>query len=160
MPARDQLVQSPQDLLWERRYVGTNPKAIQRRAKAGQGSMYHHFAGKADLVPRIGEPQCCAEQLRAAADAAFRQGRTAGEQVSSYLLRERDVLRGCPIGRLALDPDIIASPALRAPPEQTFNWLRGRPADVLTEGKRKAELSADLDPADTAAALVAVLQGG
>jgi AcrR family transcriptional regulator len=119
--------------------------------------MYHHFAGKADLA--LAAIRQSAADLRASAEAAFAQDSTAVERVSAYLRRERDVLRGCPIGRLALDPDIVASPELRAPLEETFDWLRGRLAEVLAEGAAKGEL-ADLDPPSTAAALVAVVQGG
>ena len=50
MNSRQSLVQSAQELLWERGYVGMSPKAIQERAGAGQGSMYHHFKGKSDLA--------------------------------------------------------------------------------------------------------------
>ncbi|WP_027927319.1 TetR/AcrR family transcriptional regulator [Amycolatopsis benzoatilytica] len=158
MSTRDQLVASTQDLLWERGYIGTSPKAIQQRAGAGQGSMYHHFAGKADLA--LAAIRQSAEELRASAEASLAEGSTAIEQISAYLHRERDVLRGCPIGRLALDPDIVTSAELRAPLEETFDWLRSRLAEVLAEGAAKGELSAHLDPAATATALVAVVQGG
>ncbi|GGM28693.1 TetR/AcrR family transcriptional regulator [Dactylosporangium sucinum] len=50
MDAVDRLVTSTQALLWERGYTGTSPRAIQERAGAGQGSMYHHFRGKPDLA--------------------------------------------------------------------------------------------------------------
>ena len=48
--ARTRLIDSTQQLLWDRGYTGTSPKAIQQRAGVGQGSMYHHFEGKADLA--------------------------------------------------------------------------------------------------------------
>jgi TetR/AcrR family transcriptional regulator, transcriptional repressor for nem operon len=43
-------VDTTQELLWERGYVGTSPRAIQDRAGAGQGSMYHHFRTKQELA--------------------------------------------------------------------------------------------------------------
>ena len=46
----ERLIRSTQELFWERGYVETSPKAIQRVAEAGQGSMYHHFAGKAGVL--------------------------------------------------------------------------------------------------------------
>src|SRR5579871_2929263 len=48
MTTRDRLVESAQALLWERGYVAMSPKAVQERSGAGQGSMYHHFKGKAE----------------------------------------------------------------------------------------------------------------
>ncbi|MEU8031330.1 helix-turn-helix domain-containing protein, partial [Streptomyces sp. NPDC049099] len=46
MSTPERLIESTRELLWERGYVGTSPKAILERAGAGQGSMYHHFKGK------------------------------------------------------------------------------------------------------------------
>ncbi|MFD8492948.1 TetR/AcrR family transcriptional regulator [Amycolatopsis sp. NPDC059657] len=156
MDTAERLITSTQELLRERGYVGTSPKAIQQRAGAGQGSMYHHFTGKPDLA-RAALTRSAAE-LRALADQLLSADDTAVNRVEAYLRRERDVLRGCPIGRLAQDPDIIASPSLRAPLDETFAWLRGKLADVLAEGRERGEL--DLDPVTTAATIVAVLQGG
>ncbi|MBB5120910.1 TetR family transcriptional regulator [Streptomyces eurocidicus] len=158
MNTSDRLIESTRALLWERGYVGTSPKAIQQRAGAGQGSMYHHFTGKPDLA--LAAIRRTAEEMRAKAEEQFAGPGTALERVSAYLLRERDVLKGCPIGGLAQDPDVVADPALRRPVEETFDWLRGRLAEVLAEGRERGELSASLDPAGTASAVVAVLQGG
>ncbi|SHF79448.1 TetR/AcrR family transcriptional regulator [Streptoalloteichus hindustanus] len=158
MTTADRLVESTRELLWERGYVGTSPKAIQRRAGVGQGSMYHHFAGKAELA--LAAVRATAEDMRAKADAQLSAPGTAYERISAYLLRERDVLRGCPIGRLTQDPDVVSDPGLRQPLDETFAWLRGRLAEVLAEGRARGELAEDLDVTTTAATLVAVLQGG
>ncbi|MFI7273147.1 TetR/AcrR family transcriptional regulator [Streptomyces sp. NPDC049879] len=158
MSTADRLVESTRELLWERGYTGTSPKAIQQRAGAGQGSMYHHFTGKPDLARAAIERT--AAEMRAAAEAQFAAPGTAVERVTAYLRRERDVLRGCPIGRLTQDPDVMADASLRAPVEETLGWLRGRLAEVLEEGRARGELDPALDVRATAAALVAVLQGG
>ncbi|MFC4511810.1 TetR/AcrR family transcriptional regulator [Streptomyces ehimensis] len=158
MSTPERLIESTRELLWERGYVGTSPKAIQQRAGAGQGSMYHHFSGKPDLA--LAAIRRTAEELRAAAEERFATPGTAVERVTAYLRREREVLKGCPIGRLTQDPDVMADPVLRAPVDETFAWLRARIADVLAEGRDRGELDAGLDPADTASTVVAVLQGG
>jgi TetR/AcrR family transcriptional repressor of nem operon len=158
MSTAGRLIESTQELLWERGYVGTSPRAIQQRAGAGQGSMYHHFAGKADLA--LAALRLSAEQVRAEADEQLAAEGAAVERISAYLLRERDVLRGCRIGRLTQDPEIVADAVLREPVAETFAWLRRRLTEVLAEGRERAEFAADLDPADVAATIVAVLQGG
>lgn len=158
MTTSERLIESARELLWERGYVGTSPKAIQQRAGAGQGSMYHHFTGKPDLA--LAAIRRTAEEMRATAEASLSGPGAAYDRVRGYLLRERDVLRGCPIGRLTMDPDVIADPVLRQPVDETLDWLRGRLADVLAEGRERGEFTAGLDPAGTASAVVATVQGG
>ncbi|KAA2261953.1 TetR/AcrR family transcriptional regulator [Solihabitans fulvus] len=154
----DRLIESTRELLWERGYVGTSPKAIQQRAGVGQGSMYHHFDGKPDLA--LAAISRTAEEMLAAAEGQFTAPGTSVERIAAYLRRERDVLKGCPIGRLTQDPDVMADPVLRRPVEQTFTAMRGRLAEVLAEGRDRGELTDTLDPAATASTIVAVLQGG
>jgi TetR/AcrR family transcriptional regulator, transcriptional repressor for nem operon len=156
--ARERLIDSTRELLWERGYVGTSPKAIQERSGAGQGSMYHHFHGKRDLALAAIEQN--AADLRARAEADFSGPGTVAERVAAYLRREREALRGCPVGRLTQDPDVMADPDLRRPVEETFGWLRVRLAGLLEEGRAGGEFAASLDPQAVATALVAVLQGG
>ncbi|GAA4632571.1 TetR/AcrR family transcriptional regulator [Actinoallomurus vinaceus] len=158
MDTRERLIESTRELLWERGYVGTSPKAIQQRAGAGQGSMYHHFTGKPDLA--LAAVQRSAKEMRAKADRELSGPGTAYERIETYLLREREILRGCPVGRLTQDPDVIADPVLRQPLEETFAWLRRRLAEVLADGQESGELRSGLDPVATAATIVATLQGG
>jgi AcrR family transcriptional regulator len=158
MDARERLIESARELIWERGYLGTSPRAIQERAGVGQGSMYHHFRGKPDLA--LAAVSRSAGDLRARAETEFTGPGTVIERVTAYLRRERYVLKGCPVGRLTQDPEVMADPELRRPVEDTFAWLIGRLAGILAEGRAKGELDAGLDPAATATALVAVLQGG
>lgn len=158
MSTSERLIEATRELLWERGYVGTSPKAIQQQAGAGQGSMYHHFAGKPDLA--LAAIRRTTEELRAAAEATFADGRTAYERISAYLLRERDVLRGCPVGRLTMDPEIIASAELRAPVDETLDWLRHRLAGIVQEGLDQGEFAPSVVPDEIAAAVVATVQGG
>ncbi|MGZ0149109.1 TetR/AcrR family transcriptional regulator [Kribbella sp. WER1] len=158
METVERLIRSTQELLWERGYVGTSPKAVQRLAGAGQGSMYHHFAGKAELA-KVAIERSGAE-LREAAEGQLGSDGTAEARIVGYLTRERDVLKGCRIGRLAADPEVVADPVLREPVAETFAWLQQRLAEVVAEGKRDGEYPESLDPERTAATIAAVLQGG
>jgi TetR/AcrR family transcriptional regulator, transcriptional repressor for nem operon len=120
--------------------------------------MYHHFRGKAHLA--LTAIDRTAQEQRAKAEEQFAAPGTAVERITAYLRRERDVLKGCPIGRLTQDPDVMADPDLRRPVDATFDWLRERIAAVISEGRARGELDAALDPAETASTIVAVLQGG
>ncbi|MFE0172826.1 TetR/AcrR family transcriptional regulator [Streptomyces sp. NPDC059002] len=158
MSTPERLIESTRELLWERGYVGTSPKAIQQHAGAGQGSMYHHFAGKPDLA--LAAIRRTAEEMRATAEAVLSGPGTAYARVEAYLLRERDVLRGCPVGRLTMDPDVIASGELRAPVTETLDWLRDRLAGIVQEGCAQGEFIESLDAHEIASAIVATVQGG
>jgi TetR/AcrR family transcriptional regulator, transcriptional repressor for nem operon len=158
MDTRERLIESTRELLWDRGYVGTSPKAIQERSGAGQGSMYHHFRGKQDLALAAIERN--AADLITRVDADLGGPGTILERVTRYMRRERARLRGCPVGRLTMDPDVMADPDLRRPVEDAFGAARARLARVLDEGRGNGEIDPSVDPAATATALVAVLQGG
>jgi TetR/AcrR family transcriptional regulator, transcriptional repressor for nem operon len=155
---RERLIESTRELLWERGYTGTSPKAIQERSGAGQGSMYHHFQGKQELALAAIERNVT--DLVTRADADLGGPGTVTERITRYMRRERAALRGCPVGRLTMDPDVMADPDLRRPVEGAFATVRERLARVIDEGRRSGELDPSVDPAAVAAALVAVLQGG
>lgn len=158
MSTSDRLVEATRELLWERGYVGTSPRAIQQHAGAGQGSMYHHFAGKPDLA--LAAIRRTAQELRGTAGRVLDAPGSAYERISGYLLRERDVLRGCPVGRLTMDPEVIASEELRAPVDETIAWLCGRLAEIVQEGLDHGEFDHRLVPEEIAASIVATVQGG
>jgi TetR/AcrR family transcriptional regulator, transcriptional repressor for nem operon len=154
----ERLIESTRELLWERGYVGTSPKAILERAGAGQGSMYHHFKGKPDLA--LAAIRRTAHELREAAERVLGGPGTPYERIEAYLLRERDVLRGCPVGRLTMDPDVMADDELRAPVDATLAWIRERIAGIVEEGKRQGQFAPSLDADEIAAAVLATVQGG
>ena len=158
MDTRERLIESTRELLWERGYVGTSPKAIQQRSDAGQGSMYHHFSGKHDLA--LAAIRRNVADLTCRMDADLAGPGTVTERVARYMRRERAALRGCPVGRLTMDPDVMADQELRWPVEEAFATVRRRLAEVIDEGRENGELDPSVDPVATATALVAVLQGG
>ncbi|WP_328935267.1 MULTISPECIES: TetR/AcrR family transcriptional regulator [unclassified Streptomyces] len=159
MSTPERLIESTRELLWERGYVGTSPKAILERSGAGQGSMYHHFkGGKPDLA--LAAIRRTAEELRATAEAVLVGPGTPYERIEAYLRRERDVLRGCPVGRLTMDPDVIASAELREPVDETLDAIRERLAGIVEEGKEQGQFGPELDGEEIAATILATVQGG
>ena len=158
MNSRQNLIQSAQELLWERGYVGMSPKAIQERAGAGQGSMYHHFKGKPTLV--LAAEERSAELMQEQMRQVFGADASATERISAYLLRERDVLRGCSVGRLTADPEVMADDTLRAPVRQTFTALHRHLAAAIADGCASGEFAPGLDADEIASTIAAVVQGG
>ncbi|MDQ0579259.1 TetR/AcrR family transcriptional regulator [Streptomyces rishiriensis] len=158
MSTAERLIESTRELLWERGYVGTSPKAILERAGAGQGSMYHHFKGKPDLA--LAAIRRTADELRATAEGVLDGPGTPYERIEAYLTRERDVLRGCPVGRLTMDPEVMASDELRAPVDETIDRIRERIAHLVEEGQEQGQFGPGLDGEAIAATVVATVQGG
>jgi AcrR family transcriptional regulator len=156
--ARARLVAAAAAELWSNGYAATSPADIQRAAGAGQGSMYHHFSGKADLARAAIEH--LAGELADGLDATFEAAAPGLPRVLAYLERERDPLRGCRVGRLTADPEVVGNPRLREPVQGSFAWLQGRLANELREAQDRGQIPGSLDPSAVAAAVTAVVQGG
>ena len=135
-----------------------SPKAIQERSGAGQGSMYHHFKGKADLAAAA--IQQSAAGFKEGAERWLGAAGTPMERIRGYMLRSREALKGCQLGRLAQDPEIATDEHLRKPLDETFAWLQARLQAVVEEAQAAKEIAADADAAELAAMLIATIQGG
>lgn len=155
---RDRLIDSTRELLWERGYSATSPRAILDRAGAGQGSMYHHFAGKEDLAAAA--MLATAQQLLARTENDLAGDGSAVGRLKTYLLRQREVLLGCPIGRMTGDADVLESAVLHHVVATTFDQLRAHLVTVIRDGVNGDEFSRGVHPADLADTVLAVVQGG
>ncbi len=158
MNKKEALTQATAELLWERGYVGTSPSMILRRSNAGQGSMYHHFSGKAELA--VAAMTRLADQLRSSVELSLADSESAIERAGAYLDLERDPLMGCRLGRLVQDPDVVSNEQLRAPAAEFFRWLEDSLAEVLAEGVRSGELRPGTDVRTVASMAIAAVQGG
>ena len=158
MDTKSRLVDATQELLWERGYAATSPKDILSRANAGQGSMYHHFSGKQDLA--IAALEASATVMRQHADALLHGEGTTTERLVAYLERQRDSLRGCRMGRMTYDADVIATPELLKPISDTLAWLVETIGSVISEGIDAGEFPPDTDAHRLASMVVATVQGG
>jgi AcrR family transcriptional regulator len=120
--------------------------------------MYHHFDGKHALALAAIERN--AADLVVRADADLDGPGSVTERIGRYMRRERAALRGCPVGRLTMDPDVMADQELSRPVGNAFAVVGERLTAVLTEGRENGELDPSVDSAAIATVLVAVLQGG
>ena len=155
---REALIEATRELLWDRGYGATSPRAILDASGVGQGSMYHHFKGKEDLA--LAAVRRNSAEMRAQALEDLSVDGTALERIGRYLRREREVFRGCRCGRLAQDVDVIDSEALQTEVRGFFVWLQTQLAEVIDDGKIAGEFPARLDAALVGAAVAATLQGG
>ncbi|RXW33469.1 TetR/AcrR family transcriptional regulator [Propioniciclava flava] len=157
MGTRERLVQTMSDLLWERGYADTSPREVRERSGVGQGSQYHHFASKRDLA--LAALRHNVDDVLPAADSLSGPGSPLA-RIEAYLLRPRDALRGCKVGRMTQDPQVREDPELLAVVSSAFTAMHTQWAHALTEAVTAGELRSDIDPEQVAHTLMAVLQGG
>jgi AcrR family transcriptional regulator len=127
------------------------------RAKAGQGSFYHHFRSKRDLAAHV---------LGEIADELLNVGRTQlqtrgapHDRVRSYLLAERDALNGCRVGRIAYDAGLNER-RLREPCAHYFAELERLLTALYLETRADDPAASCADAAKLSRATLAIVQGG
>ncbi|WP_040795791.1 TetR/AcrR family transcriptional regulator [Nocardia higoensis] len=158
MGSRERLVESMSELMWERGYADTSPRDVRERSGVGQGSMYHHFPTKRDLALAALERNV-ADLLPAATELDGTEGSPLA-RIEAYLMRPRDALKGCKVGRMTQDSQVRQDPVLLAPVARAFSQVHVTWVKVLREAIDVGELRDDLDPERLAHTLMAVLQGG
>ncbi len=157
MSSRERLTDAMASLLWERGYAATSPHDVLERAGVGQGSMYHHFSGKHELA---------VEAFHSAVDDLLDESRvldgdgTPLARIERYLTRPRPGAKGCRVGRMTQDPQVVADPDLIGMVATAFDAAAERWAQAISQAVDAGELPASTVPADLARTLAAVLQGG
>ena len=146
------------DLLWERGYAATSPRDVMDRAGVGQGSMYHHFAGKQQLA--VEAFSAVAADLQAESECLLDDDGSPLERLKGYLALPRPGLRGCRLGRMTQDPQVVAEPELLGIVTDAFDTALERWERTITEAVTVGELPTSVVPADRARTLSAVIQGG
>lgn len=157
MGSAERLIASMQELLWERGYSGTSPRAVQKMADVGQGSMYHHFQGKADLA--VAAEHLMGRELQTQINERLSSGKTTVDKIAAFLTIDEHVLRGCRLGRLVQDTEVASNDELRAPIQTMFVWIQQNIASTLEDGRSNGEIRPDANIEALAATILAVRQG-
>jgi TetR/AcrR family transcriptional repressor of nem operon len=156
--SRERLVETMSDLMWERGYADTSPRDVRERSGVGQGSMYHYFPTKRDLALAALERNVTA-LLPASTDLDGTEGSPMA-RIEAYLMRPREALKGCKVGRMTQDPQVREDPVLLDPVGRAFAQVHVKWVHALRAAIAAGELRDDLDPDRLAHTLMAVLQGG
>ena len=155
--SRTRLLEAMAGLLWERGYAATSPRDVMRAAGVGQGSMYHYFPGKRDLA---------LEALRGSVARRVKESEALEgpgdplDRIERYLLLPRPGVRGCRIGRMTQDPDVVKDTDMLSLIDDAFRSIAERWSRALREAIDSGEFPADLDPDRLARTMSAVIQGG
>ncbi|MET0419623.1 MAG: TetR/AcrR family transcriptional regulator [Actinoplanes sp.] len=157
MDTRQRLIDTMSELMWDRGYAATSPRDVRERSGVGQGSMYHHFPAKRDLALAALERNVA--DLLPAASELDGPGDPM-DRIEAYLMRPRDALKGCKVGRMTQDPQVREDPVLLAPVARAFAEVHVSWTNVLREAVAAGDLRDDVVPERLAHTLMAVLQGG
>jgi len=157
MGSRDQLTDAMAELLWERGYAATSPRDVMARAGVGQGSMYHHFSGKHELA--VEALSAVAGELAGESSLLEGEGSPLG-RIKRYLLLPRPATRGCRVGRMTQDPQVVTDAELITIVAHAFDVMLARWEQAIAAAVTAGELPANTVPVDLARTLAAVIQGG
>ncbi|WP_127504737.1 TetR/AcrR family transcriptional regulator [Actinoplanes solisilvae] len=157
MDNRRLIIDSAKRLFWHRGYSTTSPKQVMADAGVGQGSFYHHFPAKTELGQEVVREN--GRDLIDAVRAAMDGLPTGRDRLAAFLGSAGDALGGCQIGGFAYDAGILAEPGLRESLGAAFTELGDLLESVVREAQDDGSVSSKLDPAKTAAALLAVVEG-
>lgn len=154
--SRQRLIDAMAELLWERGYAATSPRDVMSAANVGQGSFYHHFSGKHELAVAALR-QNIAE---AAGTSACVKEESPLDELKAHLLLPRIGQKGCRVGRMTQDPQVLQDSELLGLVEEAFEAAEGRWRRLIDAAMALGELPETLDSEQLASTLAAVLQGG
>jgi TetR/AcrR family transcriptional repressor of nem operon len=154
---RSAVIEATEELLAEGRYVDASPRNIVARTGAGQGSLYRHFRGKADLAGAVlGEVSA---EMCASADGLIDAHADPLQAVLAWELASRAALRSCRSGRLTAEP-VLDKPAIAEPIAAYFRHVQHRLTTRLADADAAGRPRGHLNPVEVAAALAAIVEGG
>ncbi|MCI1749468.1 MAG: TetR/AcrR family transcriptional regulator [Acidipropionibacterium sp.] len=158
MNSKEKLVETMSDLIWERGYAATSPREVRERSGVGQGSMYYHFPSKRDLGIAAIRRNC--ETLLPRSLEILKGPGDPMDRLVGYLSRDAEPLRGCKVGRLTQDPEVVDDPGMLAPIEESFAEIHRCLVPVVDQAIAIGELPGTLDAGRLAHLLTATIQGG
>ncbi len=153
---RSHLIDATKDLLWECGYEAMSPRLIVERSGAGQGSFYHHFAGKLDLA-KAALDEVSAEEI-STLDRLFQTKKGPLERIEAYLRVPRNAFKGCRLGRLVHE-SAIEQDELRLPIKAYLDRVHHHISACLREAKLAGMIKQDMDTESIASMFVAIVQG-
>lgn len=154
---RQRLLDAARELFWEKGFESTSPQDLYAFSGVGQGSFYHHFAGKLDLLHAVLET-IAAEEMEVLLRIADAESSPAA-RLNQYLSQERDGRRGCKIGRFVYESS-VGKPEVHGPVRRYFDALENFLLANVQAAQDAGELSGRLAAPVIANLLTTAVQGG
>lgn len=155
---REAIVDAAKKLLWELGYAKMSPGKVLAASGAGHGSLYHHFKSKRALAAEaLAEVEA---ELMDVARRMFDPNKPPLARLRDYLLLQRDGLRGCRLGRLANETELLDDDELRMHLQRYFAAIHLHVRTAIDDACRLGDLPSRARGDDLAEAVVATVQGG
>lgn len=157
LDGRERLITAASELFWTNGYESTSPHDLYAFSGVGQGSFYHHFTGKLDLLNAVLEQIASTEislleKIQASAPSPL-------GKLYKYLSLKRDGLRGCKIGRYVHESS-IEKPEVHNPIRRYFSFVEKFVYDNVAAAQQQGELSTSLDAEAISKLILSSVQGG
>lgn len=159
--ARARIVEAAAELVRARGVANTSLDAVLAASNASKSQLYHYFASKDDLVLAVIQRQV--DCVLAAQESLLRElkslaGLRRWRDALVEMSRQSGCAGGCPLGSLV--SELAESERPRARLAAGFTRWESYLIAGFTAMRARAELKADVDPAELATAVLAALQGG
>ncbi|OCG18445.1 hypothetical protein [Gilliamella sp. WF3-4] len=117
----------------------------------------HHFKKKYNLAYYAIQYNC--ELLIRETQTIINNEGSAFDRLTQLLTKKRDIKRGCLVGQLAHDKQIMNQPELASKVTYTFKWIQNEIEQLLTIGIREGSISNIFSPFEGRILIMSLLQG-
>ncbi|SCC06161.1 transcriptional regulator, TetR family [Gilliamella bombicola] len=155
--SKEKLIKAMADLILEKGLSSTSPNDILTRAEVGQGSLYHYFNGKEDLS--LHAIKYNVEQLISYNASVLNADKNAYNKLSDFLLKARNIDRGCLVGQLARDRSIMKNQELAVEVTRGFESIKQTLESLIKLGIAEGSISNILAPLEAVTLIISTVQG-
>jgi TetR/AcrR family transcriptional regulator, transcriptional repressor for nem operon len=158
---RERLLQAASREVNRSGFQSASLDAILATAGVTKGALYYHFASKEALGYAVVD-EIIAPDLRGTWVRPLQNGKEPIDAligiVQGISVRPADVRGGCPLNNLAQEMSPLDA-GFRKRLETAFNAWREAVASVLRDGQSRGTVRRDVEPADAAGLLIAMVEG-
>lgn len=163
LEARDKILEAGHLLFYERGFKGSSMDDVAKEAGVKKANLFHYFRTKEKLalavLDRVTEnfkETGCAELALGGRDPVKAVEKMF--RVNCDRLKENECCRGCFVGNLAQELS-DHNEKMRAKISEYFRFWAEKLAQLLSQGQKDGRLSKELNPAQAARAILALLEG-
>jgi AcrR family transcriptional regulator len=154
---KDRLIKHSKILFLENGYESTSPQDIYKSSGVGQGSFYHHFSSKADLMKTVLDEICETESH--SLHRILKKDSSAKDKLNEFLDQPRKGKNGCKFGRFIYESSVVNSD-IAIPIRNYFQDLEESLDYLIGECQKSCSVTQCLSSKQISQTIIAQIQGG